>query len=282
MSTNVRTKLFNQFNSEKDFFIYLQDRIVSSGLVSNLCLIGITGSIGRKEKSLTDSFLNDIDIFVIGDDFNAKIKEKLENELKDITNTQYTDIQFIRRNSIKNKSQCPQYLYDIFNSKVLIYISKKYEKEWMRLVGNRMFVYKSSIITLYITREYGVGLLKNKGVDEFFLRYQLRKVIIAYIESILILYKSYVSDTIFNKISIVNKTNEQGNEDICRAINEYETMPINILIEIAIDSRKKHEYILRENCKIELALFIVKLVFKPSKTRLLLAGKLFRILWMRK
>ncbi|MDR3258857.1 MAG: hypothetical protein LBT51_04490, partial [Fusobacteriaceae bacterium] len=87
---------------EEKIFDILKTLILNANIFKNLKCIGIMGSIGRKEKSILISNLNDVDFFVIADEADQNKKIELEKKLNDFLGTTYTDILFVTLNKIKN------------------------------------------------------------------------------------------------------------------------------------------------------------------------------------
>ena len=70
--------------------------ILDSKSFINIHIVGIAGSIGRKEKFISDQNLNDIDFFVLADSVVNKKKILLDNKLKKLTDTEFTDVTFVQ------------------------------------------------------------------------------------------------------------------------------------------------------------------------------------------
>jgi len=202
-------------NNEKKFFENLSWKILKSGAFDRLVAIGITGSIGKGEKSIFDNNINDIDFFVIAEKFDQIKKLKLEKELREITNTKFTDILFLRRQKFMHevkKKHIDQYLFDLLKSNCLLYALEEYATLLNKL-KNKFYkvTYKSAVAVLLtrlwcLTGPYKVLNNKIVPIEESFTIYQLKKALSAIIDAVLICEKKYNSPRTIDKIENFKKT----------------------------------------------------------------------------
>lgn len=186
--------------------------ILDSSSFINIHIVGIAGSIGRKEKCISDKNLNDIDFFVLADSVVYKKKELLDNKLKQITNTEFTDITFVKTKYFLKQmrnSSISQFHFDLLHGNVIIYSNNSIDLS--NFVNKHSILMESGVLVLLTRMWCLIGPFKFekkkiicKNVD--FALYQLQKAYSAIVDSVLIKEKSYMSPLTNIKHSLFNKT----------------------------------------------------------------------------
>ena len=268
-----------------DFYHDIKEVIIESKAFSNIEYIGIAGSIGRGEKSIFDDELNDIDFIVVGKIEDEKIKSQIEKRLCCITNTEYTDITVINRKLInENFSVIHQYLFDFINGNVDIYSSNSLKYEMTKLREKKIRITRFSIINLFITRSFCLDVNITNNDESYFFRYQLRKVILAYIDSFLIYLGEYKTTTCQKKIEIVGSkySNEAWFIDAKYYIENYKNCNYFEMKEFTKSVYKMHSYLIKKECKFDIVCILGKLFILPTPQRYQYTIKVFKLLFWRK
>jgi len=200
---------------EKEILNKCTNLILESMIFSGVEAVGIAGSVGRKEKKITNTKLNDVDFFVIANtcDFSKKIK--LETNLKKITKTFFTDILFLKSSKIKKdlaKNNIPQFLYDLTKSSLILYITPAY-KNIINDANNKNYkiTYESAVNVIFtrlwcVTGPYTIKNNKIFPIDHTLTFYQMKKAITAIIDATLICESLYSSSYLTTKIRIFLKS----------------------------------------------------------------------------
>lgn len=188
--------------NEQELLNKYKNLILNSSAFKGLKIIGITGSIGRGEKSIVDENLNDIDFFVIANSCNLYRKLAIENKLKKLTNTHFTDILFLKTRKFKKNLRAnliDQYLLDLITGSRLLYGRDDFVKIFESAKEIKYEVSHQSAIAILLTRlwcltgPYSIRKSKIVPFKEEFTFYQMRKAIGAIIDAILIHEKLYCS-----------------------------------------------------------------------------------------
>jgi predicted nucleotidyltransferase len=201
---------------EKEILEYIKDMILNSSAFNDIKVIGVTGSIGRGEKSILDENLNDIDFFVISKSENLNEKLTLEKELQKLTNTLFTDIAYINTSKFKimtEKKIISQFLYDLLKGCCTIYLDEKFSKTFNNARKKEYGISSRSAVQVLLTRlwcltgPYEIKEGKIAPINAIFTSYQMRKAFSAIIDAVLIhenVYKSPCSSYKLRKFSETN------------------------------------------------------------------------------
>jgi len=174
----------------------LINTIIASGAFTAIKIIGVTGSIGRGEKELSDTQLNDVDFFVVADEADVTVKKELDLTLQEMTGTIFTDVLYISTDRFKKYIHCktiPQFIFDIFRGSLILYIDQDFYPDILKSQDNEYsIIYDSAVAVLYtriwcLTGPYQVhnGNICPLDDEEFTFR-QMKKAITAIIDAILI------------------------------------------------------------------------------------------------
>jgi hypothetical protein len=175
------------------------DLIFNSKAFKDIYVIGISGSIGRREKKINDKNLNDIDFFVISKDVDLGKKEILDKNLKELTSTQFTDVNYINKKIILenlNENTVSQYLFDTIKGSIVIFQKELF---FNKLIAGSFKVNIESAKLVLLTRLWClVGPYKIKSniikpIDETFTVYQIKKALSAIVDAVLIKEETYQS-----------------------------------------------------------------------------------------
>jgi hypothetical protein len=183
--------------------------ILESNVFNNIIYIGITGSIGRGEKSITDKCINDVDFFVIADNVNPILKLQLEKKLQEITKTIFTDILYLNTKKISKKLKnhtIDQYLFDIIHGNMKLYSnsnlldSTKNNNYTLSLLSAKEVLLSRlwALVVPYSIQDNILLPIKN----ETFSLYQMKKAYSAIIDAVLILEEQYSSP--LKSIKLIN------------------------------------------------------------------------------
>lgn len=211
-------------------------RILNSNVFKNIELIGICGSIGRKEKNIEEKNLNDVDFFVVATEVNWKEKIKLEKNLNEYLNTKYTDISFIKlKNYLKiiNSRNISQFYYDMIYGTTILY-----NRLTILIPYKERTVDMLSLYIVYLTRLWCLigpyNFLDEKIIcrNKSFAEYQLKKAISALIDGVLINEKKYKSPFRRIKINNIKETEYYRKNKLFKEIIEkYEKDKIKLTLE---------------------------------------------------
>lgn len=186
--------------------------ILDSNSFINIHIVGIAGSIGRKEKFISDKNLNDIDFFVLADSVVNKKKILLDNKLKKLTDTEFTDVTFVQTKHFLKQmrnSSISQFHFDLLNGNEIIYSNNFID---LNTFVNKHSVLLESGVLVLLTRMWcliGPFTFENKKIiykNLDFGFYQLQKAYSAIVDSVLIKEKSYTSPLTNVKLSLFSKT----------------------------------------------------------------------------
>jgi hypothetical protein len=264
-------------DSEKNFFEDIYELVKVSGAFENIAYFGVGGSIGRREKTIFEKNLNDIDFMLIGDVIDPVKKSKLEAELCRISNTKYTDITVINKRAF-SKKEIDQYVFDFIFGNIAIYASSDCNRLLAKLKYSEPKVSRRSIVTLFVTRSYGYELNYSAMSDSFYRRYQMKKVILAYIDSILIKEGVYISASTEEKLNMISGKIPNYNHINCM-VNNFEFVDFYELRATMIDSYVKLNKIVLTTCLFDVLKICSKPIFAPNKERISYAKKLMKLLW---
>lgn len=283
----VPLKKLALFNSkDKDAFNnYVVDLIIKSRAFNNIEYIGIAGSIGRGEKTIFTPNLNDIDFIVIGEIVNANFKEEIERKLCDITSTDFTDITVIDRKVItKDYHYMHQYLFDFIHGNIELYSTMNVSTHMKKLCEKKIKVTKFSIVNLFITRSYCLDVNKETKLDDIFLRYQLRKVILGYIDALLIVSSEYATINTIEKIEVIKK--KFGCQtwliDAEYYIYNYKHCDYIRFKEFTYHIYEMHSCMIKKECKLDLLYLLFKLLASPTRKKWRYTTDIFKLLFWRK
>jgi len=187
-------------HNEKEVLKKYTGLILNSSAFSRLAVVGIGGSIGRREKKITDENLNDVDFFVVADSCNQKRKAESEDSLRDLTKAAFTDILYFNTKKLKRKIKnkiIDQFLYDLIKSSMILYTNPNLENPLARTKNREYKIsYQSAVAVLFtrlwcLTGPYTVKSRKITPINPQLTFYQMRKAISAIIDSVLILEGLY-------------------------------------------------------------------------------------------
>lgn len=192
-----------------------RDIIFNADAFNNIKLVAISGSIGRKEKSIEDTDLNDVDFFVVAEKCDFVKKKFAEEELNMLLKTEFTDITFIKEKKLLNillRREISQFLFDTLKGHINIYYDHEFYKKFEKFIKRNYEVEYKSALIVFFTRLW--SLIGPFGIKyhDFYIRndkiatYQIKKAISAIIDSILIHEKFYKFPNKDIKINDFKKT----------------------------------------------------------------------------
>lgn len=213
MGFNLEEK-YNILN-EKECLEMIRDIILFSEVFKKIYCIGITGSIGRKEKKIIDSNLNDVDFFVIAEDI-IKEKSQLEKKLNQILKTEFSDILYLnikKYKKIYSMNTLEQSFYDLRLGSIYLYEKTEFREINKKIILKEYNISHRSAFTVYCTRMWclvgAYDFNEKEGIiikDEKFANYQVKKAISAIIDATLILNNKYTGIKTFQKIEALKTT----------------------------------------------------------------------------
>lgn len=202
---------------EKKYLKIIKKKIIEKNIFKEIEGILITGSIGRKDKKITDKNLNDVDLIVIANKIvSLERKRELEIEFNIILKTKFTDILFIQTKKflkIYSKEKLEQTFYDISRGYIALYKTNKLTKILDEIEKKEFKVFTRSAYTNYCTRIWCLvgpydldeeNKIIFKNLD--FIRYQIRKAMSSIIDATLILDGVYKNIKVKEKIEDLKKT----------------------------------------------------------------------------
>ncbi len=219
-------------NAEKEKLVVIRDMIVNSFVFQGINMVGITGSIGRREKSILASDLNDVDCFVIAESRNDTRKKELEKELCRFTNTVFTDVFFLNAfkfQRILKKRIIEQSLYDLIKGHLILYTDGKFFDLFEKHINEQYIVSRRSAIEVMLARlwcltgPYRVEDNKIVPIDSKFTLYQVKKAFGAIIDAVLICEGAYFSPGPGDKVKNFRNT---------KFYEKHEKSGLNILMDV--------------------------------------------------
>ncbi|ENX3948375.1 hypothetical protein ACFO1C_003750 [Photobacterium damselae] len=278
----VEQKKLTSFDNEKDFFKHIRTIFFESDAFSNIEFIGITGSVGRKEKKIFDKNLNDIDFIIVGELLDNNKKIALEKQLCISTNTKYTDITILSRNIFNIKSKkTEQYLFDIIHGNLNIFSTPCFLNKINKCRELKLNIKTNSILNLYLTRYFCLSINSN-NLDSQFNRYQLKKILNAYIDSILILNDKYETIVFEDKLKLIESYLTKSDfKNLKYLVVNYNSCDYLYLKKQTFYFYKNIKSIVVSNCKVDILLLLIKCIFKPTKEKMILLIKLSTLIYLK-
>jgi len=182
-------------NEHEKTLALFTDVILTSGAFNNVKVIGITGSVGRGEKTILDKSLNDVDFFVVADSCEPTAKSEVEERLIELTEAKFTDILFVNSRKFRrnlNARMIDQYLFDLVRCHLLLHADNVFKTTLKQAHKREYQVSHRSAVTVLFTRlwcltgPYDVVNSEIRPRDVYFTNYQMSKAIGAIIDAILI------------------------------------------------------------------------------------------------
>lgn len=274
-----------KINKEK----IILDQIFQSKAFNEIKLIGIAGSVGRGEKTLLDTNLNDIDLFIVAGGVDLIRKTRLEEELNRLLNTKFTDITFYTErkfNNEVNSDVISQFWFDTLKGSYILYKDDSFNYEKERYLNKKYRVKINSSYTVFFTRlwclmgPYRIIEYKFLVRDFDLAFYQLKKAISAVIDAVLI--KEMIYDTPIKQEKLIKftKTNFYlANTELVDDVLMYYTQN-NLIVEDIYEVYRKvldlyllcRDYIFGKNSLIKVLFMIdykfpLKLILMKHKSK---------------
>lgn len=177
--------------------------ILNSDVFQSVHMIGIIGSVGRREKAITDENLNDVDFLVIAEDCCYEEKVKLERILNRELGTLFTDVLFLTPSTVRKKflgnGSFPQSYFDIINDLDAMWMSERGTelKEIIKNCKKRPSI--DSGVALIVTRFNVINDEEMKKCTD--LNYQYGKNVKALIDGYNLIQKTYKQGSHEDKVS---------------------------------------------------------------------------------